>query len=278
MAATTIISFETAKQLWDYLSPENPEYSGKNMLYRGQSNSEWQLTPTVFRYEDHPQRGYSLDVSQSFMYEIQFLRYFVEYCDQIGIQLPGDSLSFRRRYLEFEDETGYIFSEQYLWPSDNYHELMAYAQHHGLPTRLLDWSKRSFVSAYFAASGALKSEDFDSFAVWILNVDEVKNCANYKIVKVPSGVNRNIAAQSGCFSLLVGAPFVDHDEYLPTLPNVNLIKLTLPKTEAVGVLDLCKKYGVSGATIFPDAYGVARAAEEELRKSIFLRSRYNPSM
>jgi hypothetical protein len=43
-----------------------------------------------------------------------------------------------------------------------------------------------------------------------------------------------------------------------------LRKVTLPVSEASAVLDSCRLYGVTGAALFPDYYGAARGAEDQM--------------
>jgi hypothetical protein len=108
-------------------------------------------------------------------------------------------------------------------------------------------------------------------AVWVLNVELRAHFPKLKVVKVPGNNNRNVAAQAGRFTLLEqtglrGAPFEGEtslDLYFGRQsPSPPLLKVTLPVTEASAALELCSLYGVTGATLFPDYGGAARAAED----------------
>jgi len=257
MSAVKEIPVSTAKELWDLLSPENNLIkNADNLIFRGQAKSGWDLNPSIFRRESYS--SYNLGRDMNAISEWRSINIFLEQCDQAGIYLPGDNFISRQK-VRSEFKQGMQTADS--WPPDYLYDYMAIAQHYGLPTRLLDWTKRSYVAAYFAASDALKFKDNKYLAIWCFDPRGVREFPDLNIFPVPAGVNRNIAAQSGLFSLIKGEDYRKPlNKYIED-KNVTdcLVKLILPVSEAPFIIGFCRMYGVTGSTLFPDMSGAARS-------------------
>ncbi|MGA2904594.1 MAG: FRG domain-containing protein [Candidatus Korobacteraceae bacterium] len=275
----------TAKEFWDLLSPEKSLFPQPcQLLYRGQANAGWALEPSLFRRGKNPAAvfGASLPVESDYQVfaEWMFLKQFIEHCDSIGLRIPNDSLEFRDTYFSqnLPAGPGRSLINTSLWPPEKLFEVMALAQHCGLPTRLLDWTRRSYVAAYFAASdvlagkGDFKDSEEKRLAVWALDIERKGLFKELQIVAVPGGSSANLAAQRGLFTLVrqhgvrgeifEGTALLD--EYLSGQVMCPLVKVSLPAPEAPAVMDFCAKFGISGATLFPDYSGAARATMDDL--------------
>jgi len=275
------IKCNTADDLWEKLSPtKSLAPPPSRFIFRGQGDHRWPLVPSAFRSAPGKTSPASILFSQEYTVdeqvftEIHLLKTFAESCDAAGIAIPNDSIRFRRENLDPQNSRFTLRVNE--WPNPELFELMALAQHHGVPTRLLDWTRRPYVAAYFASSSAISLSDHwkrgQQLAIWALNIESINLYSNVLIVPVAGSVSPHLSAQAGCFSVQKIRSIYRNQKYTPSgledefasLPNTPLIRFTLPAEESVRLYELCDKAGFSAATIYPSADGAGIAVTESL--------------
>jgi FRG domain-containing protein len=136
---------------------------------------------------------------------------------------------------------------------------LALARHHGLPTRLLDWTLSPLIAAYFAVSGARSGKTTpDNCAIYAyrsIGLDREENIRNpfsmrKKYVEVHvAHYSPRLAAQKGFFT-------AHRNPSKPFRPKT-LHKLIIPGTLCEEFQDNLDFFGINSATLFPDLDGVA---------------------
>ncbi len=273
----------TAESLVEAISPMG-ELLGNappgRFIFRGHADSAWPLVPSVLR----------VDVAKSNATQVSLeavaLRDFLTFADQQGLPIPGDSDELRAELFSAADDERYLdgihvgadrLIEHAAWPPRRLRGLMALAQHHGLQTRMLDWTKSPLVAAYFAAREAVRI-DSNSLAVWALDFEKAREGrliheARLEVVSVPYAGNLHALAQQGLFTVS-GRPVYAREDRVEVEPiemrfmdrkvdDNPLFKMVLPSSEAPRLLGLLARHLITAATMFPGYDGAARAVEEK---------------
>jgi hypothetical protein len=268
---------ETPEEFWEELSPlKLLDSQSSNIIYRGQRKAQWGLIPGVLR-PDIPFLKILLKRKSpnQIFFEKAILNQFTKRCDLLGLKIPNDSSELREILDPQSRQTDKYYINPSAWPDERLFEIMALAQHHGLPTQLLDWSRRSYVAAYFAASSALANhqEQDTKIAVWALDQDKISKCMNIKLVKVPGSTSNNLAAQSGLFTVLQQQvdksqpySFGSLEDEFEQWENAPIRNITLPVKYAARILLYCDVHGISAATLFPNYSGAAKAVVDWLNQ------------
>lgn len=276
---------DTVDEFWTLVSPIG-EFFGfgqapSEFVFRGQGNSRWKLVPKVFRANvlRKYKRGITSlhrDYPGHFFFEWHLLHRFMEYCDSRGLAIPNDSMEFRE-YFSQDNITNRHGRNTKSWPEETVQPLMALAQRHGIPTRLLDWSRNPYVACYHAAASAVTADrkcikDGDKIALFALDLTGIHAKADgLKAVRVPGSMSPNLFSQGGLFILVNhsgsrGEEFISDvslESKLPTYTKI-LKKVTLPAALAGELLLRCDKFGFSAASMFPGYDGAANAVLESM--------------
>jgi hypothetical protein len=209
------ITLNNFQELHERFQTYDPMYA----IFRGVTKSEYQLVPSIGRIK--LKREQKLN-----KVEKRMLR------------------TFKERSVLFVEST----------PKDEW-EWLALAQHHGLPTRLLDWTRNSLVALYFAVR---KKHNGDS-AVYVLksseraiDTNEFKNPLNMGGLTwryIPSHVTSRLIAQSGLFTF--------HPEPLSPYVSNDLDKLIIPADSRKQLKQELYRYGIHEASMFPGLDGLS---------------------
>ncbi len=211
-----IVKRETFSQLHEQFRTYDPKYT----IYRGLSSIDYMLISTLGRIRLKP--GDTFDSAEK-----EILK------------------TFKERALPFLS----------IKPTNDW-EWLAIAQHHGLPTRLLDWTRNPLVAIYFSVRKAgnedsvihvLKQQNqpYVNMEMWPTPLGMGGTALRY----VPNHVTQRIIAQDSLFTFHPGAPDSAY-------ANQELNKIVIPAKARKRIKEELYYYGVHDASMFPGLDGL----------------------
>ena len=223
---------------------------------------------------------------------------FAQIVDDHGLVVPGDNHASRDGRMRDTN----LGLEPTLFPPPSEVAIFGLAQHHGIPTRLLDWTRKPFIGAYFAAqpvaqrraSGSRPLEtECPYFSIFAVRRSAAEACETLDpeihFLTVPSATNSNLHAQDGVFSLVqplsepgdaplpaIDEVLIKHAERIWERDNGRwqslfplLVEFRIPVREARVVMHTLRNMGVTAASIYPGLDGVARSIMKERQLCIW---------
>ncbi len=218
-----------------------PSISG-NFLYRGQEDGNKPLVPSLFRLKS---------------------------------VLFGEWKNFEEVLLNRFKKQSIPFLKTI--PQNNV-EWLAVAQHHGMPTRLLDWTENPLVALYFAASNLDATTDS---ALWIAStsitnhtLDDINDLVIDTTTYYPAFNTPRVIAQKACFTvhkLPEGtSPFIPLDTQLSGGIR-HLDKYIIRNENREKIMWQLDRLGIDPFFIFPDLDGLTAQIRWDLKKAIDLK-------
>jgi hypothetical protein len=240
-------------------------------IFRGQGDASWELIPCAFRpgtllgYESQQFCRVSDGLQRTWDQgnaELTAVMEFLQLADKVGLEIPADH-EWLRQWNPFRNRVGHDIGIEN-WPPQGLYEALALAQHHGVPTRLLDFTYDPLVAAFFAAENSPPKAD--RIAVWSVDLEAILASDNasrrIEVVTVSRAQNRNLEAQKGLFLLdRYGSLWRNQGPDSPSNGQKIVQKYSLPVGECETLLNLLRKLGVDRAHLMPSFNGVVKELE-----------------
>jgi hypothetical protein len=269
----------------------------REWVFRGHGDARWRLEPSAHRKESWKDFAWPGDAphdpttNQSAITqgteERAALRRLLVALDEAGIAIPSDGQHLTEGLARMHPDANEALPTEM-------DPFVALARHSGLPTRVLDWTRRAKVACYFAARDAARllrdakpTERPTELEVWAFRLRFIEDfgalgeggAPRLAVVTAPQASNPNLNGQSGvCITQAYGsvaghlAPFDElvrciverlPSKYQPYVPLPLLHRLTLPATEAPKLLRILSYEQITAAHMFPSAEGAVESLREQ---------------
>lgn len=234
-----MIGYEVAVESYAEFHEVIARYDSRQFLFRGVARTTYDLIPRIGRTTDRLHEDL-------YQYETELMTLF------------------KRNAIPYLTTS----------PSNEW-EWLAIAQHHGLPTRLLDWSRNPIVAAFFAVQESL---DEDA-VIYALNTGQEtlqvatefefepyvydENRATEVKIYEPDHIIPRIVVQKGCFT-------VHSDPTLPLNlhPEIFIDRIVIRSHFRKTLKRTLDSYGINTATLFPGLDGLCSYLDWYTRKIV----------
>ena len=156
---------------------------------------------------------------------------------------------------------------------------MAFLQHHGFPTPMIDCTKSPYIASYFAFEGSYDNH-CNSVAIYridktlLKNISDTEVCKDVKmpvIIEASSKGNVKQIIQQGLYLTLSEKEILKLNEDLKRMVNYSvepiIKKFTINNSDRKNAMRELEQMGINHLSLFPDIEGMCRMLKEKFFQS-----------